>query len=378
MSGLSSTLERARLAWQRSSAPGFFAWWWGELSTLLPVRWRARLLRGAEVLLLSAHLDALRVRRERTGDALSQIAWTLPVPEQRAMFAQACRGIDPADRRLVLLLPPGCALRRRLQLPAAAASDLRRVVGYEIDRQTPFKPEQVDYDVRMLEVDAPPGQLAVELVAAPRAEVEPVLERLKTLGIAPDVVDVCVDDTPVAGRLGVNLLSPAQRPRRAHPHRRVNAILAAACVLLAVLAMAQWLANRRAALETMRVQVAALRVQARQASALREELVNAAGASGFLAARKRATPSPLSVLQDLTVRLPPDTWLERFSLDAQGGVDLQGESAKAAGLIDTLRASTLLAEPKLQGVIQPDPATGKERFDLAAQLRVAGIPAHAP
>ncbi|MGH8163863.1 MAG: PilN domain-containing protein, partial [Rhodanobacteraceae bacterium] len=277
----------------------------------------------------------------------------------------------------VLLLPPGCALRRRLQLPAAAASDLRRVVGYEIDRQTPFKPELVDYDVRVLDVAAPPGQLVVELVAAPRAQIEPLLERLRTLGITPDVIDVCIDDTTGAGRLGVNLLPLSSRARRAHPRRRVNAILIAACVLLAVLAMSQWLANRRAALDTMQAQVDTLHAQARQASGLREELVNAAGASGFLAARKRATPSALSVLQDLTARLPSDTWLERFSLDAQGGVDMQGESAKAAGLIDTLRASPLLTEPKLQGVIQPDPATGKERFDLAAQLRASDEVSHA-
>jgi general secretion pathway protein L len=37
-----------------------------------------------------------------------------------------------------LLLPAGSALRRRLPLPAAAANRLRDVVGFEIERQTPF------------------------------------------------------------------------------------------------------------------------------------------------------------------------------------------------------------------------------------------------
>lgn len=365
-------LERARLAWQRSTAPRFFAWWGGELATLLPARLRASLLRGPEVLLLSAHAGALRVRQERTGDSLAQIARDLPAEEQRAMFAHACRGIDPADRRLVLLLPPGCALRRRLNLPQAAAADLRRVVGYEIDRQTPFKPEQVWYDVRVLDADAPPGQLAVELIATPRAEIDPLLSRLVGAGIVPDAVDVSVDALPGVSRLGINLLPLAQRPRRPYPRRRSNLILAAACVLLVVVVLAQWLDNRRAALVAMQTQTDSLHAQARRASGLREELVNAAGASGFLAARKLASPSPLAVLRDLTARLPADTWLERFSLDAQGQIAMQGESAKAAGLIDTLRDSPLLTEPKLQGVIQPDPATGKEHFDLAAQLRGGG------
>jgi general secretion pathway protein L len=262
-------------------------------------------------------------------------------------------------------------------LPQVAATDLRRVVGYEIDRQTPFKPDQVWYDVRVVSLDAAPGQLAVELIAVPRAEVEPLLARLLAIGVVPDAVDVGNDPNPADGRLGVNLLPPAQRPRRAHPRRRANLIMGAICIVLAVIVMLQWLGNRQAALDTMQAQVDALRAQARQATALREQLVNAAGASGFLAARKRNTPSPLAVLRDLTQRLPADTWLERFSLDSTGRLTLQGESAKAAGLIDRLRDSPLITEPKLQGVIQPDPTTGKEHFDLSAQLRGTGAPGDA-
>ncbi len=371
MNSLSPALERAKLAWRRSPAPRFLAWWGAELAALLPAALRTRLLRGPEVLLLSAHADGLRVRRERTGDVLAQIPWSARPEEQRASFARACAGIDPADRRLVLLLPPACALRRRLYLPPAAASDLRRVLGYEIDRQTPFKPEQVWYDVRVLDAESTPEQLAAGLIVAPRKQTEPLLEQLRGLHIVPDAVDVCLDANFI-GRLGVNLLPPEQRPRRAQPRRRINLALAAACVILIVLVLLQWLDNRRAALDEMQTQVDALRIQAKQAASLREELVNAAGASGFLVARKRATPSPLMVLRDLTQRLPGDTWLQRFSMDNQGQITMQGESAKAASLIDALRDSALLTEPKLQGVIQPDPQTGKEHFDLAAQLRGGG------
>lgn len=373
MNGFSPGLERAKLAWQRSGGPRFLAWWGGELAGLLPAGLRARALRGPEVLLLSAQADGLRVHRERTGDLLALIEANAVPEEQRASFARACSGIDADDRRLALLLPSSFVLRRKLQLPQAAAADLRRVVGYEIDRQTPFKPEQVWYDVRVLDADAAPGQLAVELIAAPRAEIESLLGRLLGIGIVPDAVDV----VEAGGRIGANLLPPSQRPRRTHPRRRANLILAAICIVLAVAAMLQWLGNRQNALDAMQAQVDALRAQARQATGLREQLVNAAGASGFLALRKRATPSPLSLLADLTRRLPADTWLQRFSLDSTGLLTMQGESAKAAGLIDTLRDSPLIAEPKLQGVIQPDPVTGKEHFDLSAQLRGAGNQADA-
>ncbi|HJU26673.1 MAG TPA: fimbrial assembly protein, partial [Rhodanobacteraceae bacterium] len=267
MNGFSSALDRLNLAWRRSSAPRFFDWWGGELAALLPANLRERLLRGPEVLLLIVQAQGLRVRRERTRDVLAAIPWAAGSDAQRADFARACAGIDPADRRLVLLLPPDGALQRRLHLPQAAASDLRRVVGYEIDRQTPFRPEQVWYDVRVLANDAAPGQIAVELIVAPRAEVDPLLEKLRGIGIVPDAVDVGAHAASAEGRAGVNLLPPAARPRRSHPRRRINMAVGAACLLLLVIAMLQWLGNQQAALAAMQAQTDALRAQAGQATA---------------------------------------------------------------------------------------------------------------
>ncbi|TGQ96093.1 general secretion pathway protein GspL, partial [Mesorhizobium sp. M4B.F.Ca.ET.203.01.1.1] len=78
------------------------------------------------------------------------------------------RVLEPRLRTLprVWLLPATDVLRRTLRLPAAAADRLRAVVGFEIDRQTPFEASQVSYDVRELGA-AGEGQLQVELVAWP-------------------------------------------------------------------------------------------------------------------------------------------------------------------------------------------------------------------
>ena len=49
-----------------------------------------------------------------------------------------------------------------------------------------------------------------------------------------------------------------------------------------------------------------------------------------------------------------------------------GPALSYAALVETLGNSKMFAEPKLQGVIQPDPATGKERFELIARVRKQG------
>jgi len=194
---------------------------------------------------------------------------------------------------------------------------------------------------------------------------EPLLQRATLQGLVIDAVDVAVGD----GRLGVNLLPPERVPRHIDPRRRLNLALAAACVLLLGLVLGQWLHNRRLALEQMRATVQAMHGEAQQVAALRQQLQDNAGAAGFLAQRKRQSVPKLSVLADATARLPDGAWLERFSVDADGQIGLQGQSQQATRLLDVFKDSPLIADPGFQGSIQPDPATGKERFYLLAHVR---------
>ncbi len=363
------TLERAKLAWRRSPLPGFLRWWGGELTAMLPARLRGWVRRGPDVLWLSVADGNIYARRVRTGESLLTIPADLPAEARRAAFTQACAGIDPDDRRQVLVVPAAQALQRRLVMPLAAAADPRRVAGYELDRQTPFKPEQVYYDARVSAVPAPAGHVALDLYVVPAAELDPALEKLASSGAQVDAIDVLGEDGEPAG---IDLLPADRRPHRPDRRRRLNWALGAACIVLLVLVMAQWLDNRRAALAGMQAEVAAMKQRATHSEQLRGQLAGAIAASKFLVKRKAEHPSPLEVLNELTTHLPNTASLDSLTLDGSGGLDMNGEAVKAAALVDTFSKSPLLAEPRLQGVIQPDPATGKERFELVARVRQRG------
>lgn len=357
-------MDRLRRQWRASPLPGFFGWWGGELRDLLPSRWRDWLGRGADWHVLE-HVDAHWILR-RAGRVEPLARWSDQddAREQQIAFTAALQQVDREDLRVALLLSGASALQRTLSLPLAARANLEQVVGFEMDRQTPFQIAQVYYGVRELAVPAPAGRLQVELVAVTRSALDPLLASLRASGIAIDAVDLAEG----AGRLGVNLLPSGQRPRHTRPRLRLNLMLALASVLLLFLVLAQWLHNREAALAQMQAEVESMRGDAQQVAALRTQLQDNAGAAGFLAQRKKNTVPMLSLLREATLRLPESAWLERLSVDNTGQIGLQGQATQAAKLLDALKDSPLITHAGFQGSIQPDPTTGKERFYLNAQM----------
>ncbi|MFC5436188.1 PilN domain-containing protein [Rhodanobacter umsongensis] len=377
MQSLRPLAERMRRGWRVSPLPGFLRWWGGELRQLLPMRWRGWFSSGADWHLLQHGAAQWTLRRAGQREPLASwsdlgdpVAGDTHAPP--VALAAALRSVDPEDRRLALLLPSSVVLRRPLTLPLAARDNLLQVVAFEMDRQTPFSVAQVYYAVRELDTPAGAGRFHAELVAVTRGTVDPLLTRLREQGVSIDAVDLAMGDD----RLGVNLLPPEQTPHHVRPRRRLNLALAAACMLLLALLLGVWLHNRQAALEQMQADVDSMRGDAQQVAALRQQLQDNAGAAGFLAQRKKNAISMLSLLQEVTARLPDTTWLERLSVDNTGQIGFQGQSQQAAKLLDTLKDSRLITDASFQGSIQPDPSTGKERFYLTARVNqpAAGKP----
>ncbi len=363
MQSLRPWRDRVRRSWRASPLPAFLVWWGSELRALLPVHWRGWFGAGADWYLLQVVDEYWTLRRRGEAEPLAgwgEVAEGTPAPA----FDAALQHVDREDLRVALLLPVALVLRRTLQLPLAARDNLYQVVGFEMDRQTPFSVSQVYYAVRETGAPAAVGRCQVELVAVTRATLDPLLARLRAQAISIDAVDVAQADD----RLGVNLLAPEQVPHRAHPRRRLNLILGAAAVVLLLLAGGEWLHNRAAALARMQAEVVSMRGEAQQVAALRQQLQDNAGAAGFLAKRKKDTVSVLCILEDATTRLPQGTWLERFSVDNTGQIGMQGQSQQAAKLLDALKDSRVITDAGFQGSIQPDPTTGKERFYLTARV----------
>lgn len=353
-----------------AGAGGFLAWWGASLAAWLPEGWRRVLGLGAGRLLLQPGTEGVQLRLQQ-GAELRDLA-RLPAPSDDDIAGPLAAGTgDPlarvlsaraADLPRALLLPAAVALRREMTLPAAAAERLRDVVGFEIDRQTPFTADAVVYDVRVLRRRA--AQLDAELVAVPRQAMEGQLLRLGPLAGTLGGVDVAgADGVP----LGINLLPAERRHRRPDPWRVWNWGLAAVAVVGLGLALWQVLHNRTQAADALEQRLERDAAPARRAAAQRQQLVSLIEGQAFLDNARRARPAAVEVIDELARRLPDGTYLEKLAIEEER-LTLIGLSNEAPALIGRLQGSPLWRSPALTGALQPDPASGRDRFTLSADI----------
>ncbi|WP_149195456.1 PilN domain-containing protein [Luteimonas suaedae] len=354
----------------RPGMHGFWSWWTRALLSWLPLRVRELLGLVEQRLLLRREGAELAVILERGGQlrVLGILPWPA-LPPDGDVLGRVLRP-QAAELPRWLLLPASAGLRRRMALPVAAADRLREVLGFEIDRQTPFAAAEVCFDARLLG-RRDDGQLDVELVVVPRAALEAALAALGPL--ADGLAGADLDD----GRgetLGINLLPEARRHRRVDPWQRWNLALAAVAVIAVAAGLWQVLENRRAAAEAF-AQASQPRIeQARAASAQRQQLDDLIEGMRYLEDMRAARPTMVELLDELSRRLPDNTYLEKLAIENERLL-LIGLSNEASALIGQLEDSALWRSPALTGALQPDPRSRRDRFTLTAEVAVAAPPA---
>ena len=352
-------------------AGGLLAWWGRALASWLPLRWRRVLGFDRGRLLLQVDGDAVQLRLHQLGDVrdLGRVPLLAPVGGDPVVADPLAPVLAPriADLPRWLLLAPAHGLRRRIGLPAAAADRLRDVVGFEIERQTPFAMDAVAFDARVLGRRDSDGQIDAELVAVPRHVLDPQLAALGPLAATLAGVDLAAGD---GAPLGINLLPPSQRRRHRDPWIGWTLGLAVFALVAVAALLLQLLDNRRDAADRFEQAIARKADAGRQAAEQRRLLLNLVEGQAFLDRARAQRPTTIEVLDELTRRLPDGTYLEKFTMDDQQLL-LIGLSREAAPLIGQLQGTTLWQSPALAGALQPDPASRRDRFTLVAKLAPA-------
>jgi general secretion pathway protein L len=258
----------------------------------------------------------------------------------------------------VLELPETEVLVRSTMLPLQVRDSLGRVIGYEIDRLTPFRAEDVYYDVRACGTAAQGSKLRVELAVCRRDRAAEWLERLGEAGMPA---------THLRWRgawRNANLLPPSERPRQSHLGILTTTLVVAGIftLLIAVLISPIW--QRQQEHEALQRELRTMRAAAEQVNSVREQLERARLGSVEVLQRKRDQQRMTNLLRKLTDLLPDNTWVQTLNY-RDGDVDIRGESGQATALIGLLEQGDGISQVSFRSPVTQVGGTGGERFHIA-------------
>jgi general secretion pathway protein L len=348
---------------------GFFKWWFAELSAMVPAWLRKIVTESYDYLLVRSCGDDfhLSLVTEEPGKEFSGLE--LSKEGGDAWFQMVSHNPDLQKTPIVLRLDADQALVRVVTLPSAAESNLYQVVGYEMERLTPFRVDQIYYDVRLAEKLPERKQIKAELVLVPRSNLDAMLKRMESLGLVPGRVDVATtaESDHRKPKLRYNLLPQKLHDRPDHRKRLINGCLAVLLAGLIALMAALPLWMKRSYLAELDIELERERKIANTVQNLKKDADAMLRESDFLLRKKSTELAIVEILNELSMRIPDDTWLIHVSY-RNPKLQIHGQSPSASALIEVLEASPFFKDTSFTSPVSQDRISGLERFQIATSV----------
>ncbi len=336
-----------------SAVSSFFRWWFGELAALVPAPLRRVLSGNGERLLLELDGAGARLYRQR-GRRREQ------VPDNSVKKRARGKALG-----VTLALPRALLVTRDTELPLAAEENLREVLGFEMDRLTPFSRSEVYYDFKVAGRDVKRAKIGVSVLLSPRRAVDSLIAEAERQGFSVAAVDVAAETE--GETLGVNLLpSMASRPASRFARFAAGALTASAAALL-FLAAEIPIQRQAEYAEALSQRVAAERARVAALRELEAEIADLQQQENSLVDLKSSEALTLAKLDHITRLLPDDAWLTQLGL-AGDRLELSGFSPTSSKLLTTFEESPLFTETVFRAPVTQDPRFGLERFSLSLKV----------
>lgn len=287
--------------------------------------------------------------------------------ETRSLLDRFADTATPAQ----IVIDDANVIRRQFTLPKAAATEVAGALSFEIERQTPFRAEEIYLSFDAKE-DLENGLLLIQAAIVPRKIVDPIVIALKGVGLTPHMVTLSPakdkDGNYRSGRqLPVPNLPPASSRRTNHV--RLSILVAGLLISVLVAVLFYKLDSIEGGLDKA---LAEARKTAAPSLALKNSNDQLTRANAQVIQLKSRTPSSLNILTELTKILPDDVWIVQVDIRGRD-VAIEGRSnSSSAKLIALLEESPLFDTAKYQAPVTRDATQNYERFNIELTLSGEG------
>jgi general secretion pathway protein L len=350
----------------------FWRWWKGELALVTPGWLHSVMSPPSE--LANIYLDGRSLSTLKLGINSATPTNTVSLDEGEAVLRRLMASVRSEGgnvNAVRLVLPQAEVLRRRISLPLATEENLRQVVGFDLDRQTPFNAASAFYDVKIEQRDTAAGMLIAQLAATPKAQLETVIATLAKAGLTVRAIGV-VDDL-VGQNTHFDLFPPELRPEQKLTGLQIfNRVLIAlvAVLMLAVVFIPVW--QKRENVISLLPILEKAKIENEGTERVLTEVTRLATEYNFIATKKQTTQATVTLVEEFSKMLPDNTWVQTLEIKATPKVrevQVQGETASVTKLIELFEKSPLLQNTSTRSQVSRGAMPNTERFHIAAEIK---------
>ena len=354
-----------------------------ELAAMVPKRVSTAFAGDASLIDVAIEDAALVLVKLGTGDKppLQELKRVPVLSSDAAGMRTALDDVLRGEGRDVrVLVSPQHVLRKRVMLPMATEENLRDVVGFDMDRQTPFTAEQVYFGAAVVSRDAARDRIEVEVVAVPKGAIESWLIEMRTAGVSVHSIVAADEFSPGTKRA----LAPIELlPKSAGPARRwsnmqrinVGLLLLALLLIFAAVLLPIW-QKREMVKELMPLSVKA-ESEFKITQKVTEEYTRLANEYNFVVGKKYAN-YPMVMLVDEITKISPDTmWIQNFEykvLPKTRELQLAGEAVSVSKVIESLEQTPFLQNTSQRQASRQGSRPNIEYFTLASEVKARPLP----
>jgi len=334
----------------------YWNWWVGQISDALP---KLSSVRKRAAISAVPHGEGLQLRgRDNASNILGELSFDMTEGQRQAMLDRVEREIG-GNPRVVLVVPNNAGLQREAELPLAAEAHLAAVCANELERWTPWRPDQAVFSVKILERSEAEGKLLIELAAVPRFVFSRSAELLRENGL---LLVGLLRERPDQNPQFIEVEPELEGSRKILRRARVAGILAACGVVLLV---AGAFTYELIAIKRLDLRLAEIGGEVEEAQKLAESAKKLTYQARYADEVKLGRASPIMVLNGLSELLPDDCWLEAMSMEGDK-LTMQGRARDALSLLPLLNSSGRFQDVKFESEVIRDAEAGLDTFNISA------------
>ncbi|MBF0626729.1 MAG: PilN domain-containing protein [Magnetococcales bacterium] len=347
----------------------FIAWWTGELFSLIPEKIYHMLKVGSNCLVIDILDDEIKIGRFR-GEDFKNLA-TIKTSCNDYNNNDAVKKVVKQQKtnKIILRIQESKSMTRILQdLPKIIENNLEEALFFELEKLTPFLPEDLWFDYRICGKNSEKGTIDIQMAMVPKKNILELVELGQSWGVDPDQVDLVGDDASKQTKF--NFLKQVQkiRPSRFWSINRIQSVIAFS-LFFGVIVFPIFYQYQT--LQKLNRQVGQIKIKAENSLIVQNKINQITSESLFFSEYKKNIPVFAEILDELTKIIPDDAWLVRLGVSGTS-VKISGYARSASHLIEIIETSNFFKDVVPDSSFIRDPKLDRERFKFSFRLEKSG------